>query len=195
MFAVLAAAGYLTIDVFPDSNTAVSTLTGYYAAHHAQVGRGGLLIGYSVIFFAVFGAAVWVRIRRSGAPQVLAAAALVGAALTAEDLLSSSSTYVTLGDVATLPTTTQAALQAWHIAGATGTVSAGDIVLLVAVAAAALLARAFPRWLAWSGLVLVALQFTPFGFVSWLLFHLWVLAAGITMAWRPLDSSTIAADG
>lgn len=188
VFAVLAVAGYLTIDKFPDEATSVSTLTSYYAAHHAQVGRGGVLLGYSVIFFALFGAAVWARIRRSPAPPVLAAAALVGAALNAADLFSSSGAYVTLGDIGGLRTTAPAALQAWHIAGATGQVSAGIIVLLVAVAAAAFVARAFPRWLAVSGLVLVVLQFTPLGFLSFLLFHLWVLVAGITMAVRPVGT-------
>ena len=65
VFAVMSAVGYLTIDEFPDGETPVSELTGYYAAHHAQVGRGGLWIAYAVIFFVVFGASIWARIRRS----------------------------------------------------------------------------------------------------------------------------------
>ncbi len=59
------------------------------------------------------------------------------------------------------------------------------LTLLLAVAAAGILARAFPRWLAWSALVLVALNFTPLSFIGFLLFHLWVLLTGIALAVRP----------
>jgi hypothetical protein len=185
VFAVLAMAGYLVIDEFPDSDTPVSTLTGYYAAHHAQVARGGMLLAYSVIFFAFFGAAVYVRMRRSGAPPVLAATVLIATAVGAAEGLNSAGTYALLGDIGAKPATTPGALQAWHILGATGHPSVDVLALLLAVAAAGLVARAFPRWLAWSALVLVALHFTPLSFVGLLLFHLWVLLAGIAMAVRP----------
>ncbi|MEP7053713.1 MAG: hypothetical protein ABI912_00510 [Actinomycetota bacterium] len=195
VFAVLAMAGYLTIGEFPDEQTPVSTLSTFYAAHHAQVGRGGVMLGYSVIFFIFFGATIWARIRRTAAAPVLAAAALLGAALTASDLMGASGYYATLGVIGGRPGTTPAALQAWHIAGATGNVSAGAIVLIVAVAAAALTARAFPLWLALSGLVLVALQFTPMSFLSWLLMHAWILVTSITMALRPIVQRPAATPG
>jgi hypothetical protein len=185
VFAVLAMAGYLVIDEFPDSDTPVSTLTGYYAAHHAQVARGGMLLAYSVIFFALFGAAVYVRIRRSAAPPVLAAVVLVATAVAAAEGLNNAGTYAMLGDIGAKQTTTPGAMQAWHILGATGHPSVDTLALLLAVAGAGLVARAIPRWLAWSALVLVALQFTPLSFVGFLLFHLWVLVAGIAMAVHP----------
>src|SRR4051812_17368188 len=61
VFAVVAMAGNFTIGDFPDTDTPISKLTTYYAGHHSQVGRGGALLGYSVIFFAVFGIALWER--------------------------------------------------------------------------------------------------------------------------------------
>jgi hypothetical protein len=185
VFAVLAMGGYLTIDEFPDSDTPVSTLTSYYAAHHVQVARGGMLLAYSVIFFILFGVAVWARIRRSAAHPVLAGVVLVATAVNAAEGLNSAGTYAMLGDIGAEQATTPGALQAWHIFGAIGHPSVDMLTLLLAVAAAGILARAFPRWLAWSALVLVALHFTPFSFVGILLFHLWVLLAGIALAVRP----------
>jgi len=185
VFAVVAMAGYLVIDEFPDSDTPVSALTGYYAAHHVQVARGGMLLAYSVIFFILFGVAVWARMRRTGGPPVLAGAVLVATAVFAADGLNSAGTYAMLGDIGADPTTTPGALQAWHIFGAIGHPTVDILTLLLAVAAAGIFARAFPRWLAWSALVLVALSFTPFSFYGFLLFHLWVLLAGIALAVRP----------
>src|SRR5690242_6224888 len=98
VFAVLAMAGNLSIDAFPDTDTSVGKLTSYYAQHHAQIGRGGTLLGYSVVFFALFGVALWARVRRS-APPVIAGAVLVGTAMLAVSMLTSANTYYTLGQI------------------------------------------------------------------------------------------------
>jgi hypothetical protein len=185
VFAVMSAAGYLTIDEFPDGETPVSELTSYYAAHHAQVGRGGVWIAYSVIFFAVFGASLWARIRRSSAPQLLRALALLGVAFLAVAMLYVADLYAILGQLGAKETTTAAALQALHIPITAGAPAVARALLLVTVAAAAVMGRAFPVWLAGTALALVVLQFTPASFLAWMLFYLWVLVAGIAMTIRP----------
>ena len=185
VFAVVAMAGNLTIGEFPDPDTSVSKLTTYYASHHADVGRGGTLLGYSVIFFALFGLAVWARVRRTAAAPVLAGGVLLGFALVAVDMITSSNAYYTLGQIAGKATTSPQALQAWHISGSVGSVGADSIVLLLALAAAGLLARALPRWLAWSALLLAVMHFTPFGFLAFMLFYVWAVAAGIALTVRP----------
>lgn len=184
-FAVIAMAGNLTIGDFPDPDTSVTQLTTYYASHHADVGRGGMLLGYSVVFFALFGLAVWARVRRSAASPVIAGAVLLGVALVAVDMIASSNAYDTLGQIAGKSTTSPQALQAWHISGSAGGVGADSIVLLLAIAAAGILARGLPRWLAWSALVLAIMHFTPLGFLAFLLFYVWAVAAGIALAVRP----------
>jgi hypothetical protein len=185
IFAVLAVAGNLTIDAFPDSDTPVGKVTAYYASHHTQVGRGGALLGYSVIFFALFGVALWWRVRRSAASPVIAATVLLGTALVAVNMLTSANTYDTLGQIAGQPTTSPQALQAWHITGSIGGIGADSIILLLAIAAAGILARAVPRWLAWSALLLAVMHFTPLGFTAYLLFYVWAFAAGIALTVRP----------
>jgi hypothetical protein len=185
VFAVVAMAGNLTIGDFPDTDTRVGKLTTYYTSHHADVGRGGALLGYSVIFFAMFGLALWSRVRRSAAPQVIAGGVLLGVALVAVDMITSSNAYYTLGQIGGKSTTSPQALQAWHIGGSVGGVGADSIVFLLAVAAAGILARALPRWLAWSALVLAVMHFTPLGFLAFLLFYVWAIAAGIALTVRP----------
>jgi uncharacterized membrane protein len=185
VFAVLAIAGNLTIDAFPDTDQPVGKLAAYYADHHAQIGRGGTLLGYSVIFFALFGVALWSRTRQSAAPPVVAGTLLLGTALVAVNMLTSADTYYTLGQISGEPTTSPQALQAWHIAGSVGGVGADSIVLLLAVAAAGILARALPRWLGWTALLLAVMHFTPLGFLAYLLFYVWAVAAGIALTVRP----------
>lgn len=184
-FAVLAMAGNLTIDNFPDTSTPLSKLTTYYAGHHTQVGRGGALLGYSVIFFALFGIALWLRVQRSAAAPVIAAGVALGTAMVAVNMLTSANTYSTLGQIGGKSATSPQALQAWHIAGSSGGIGADSILLLLAIAAAGIFAHALPRWLAWTALVLAVMQLTPLGFFAYLLFYAWAVAAGITLAVRP----------
>jgi len=184
VFAVLAMAGNLTIGDFPDTDTPLTKLTSYYTDHHTQVGRGGLLLGYSVVFFVLFGVALWARARRA-APPVIAGTILVGTAMVAVTGLTSANTYYTLGQIGAKPETTPAALQSWHITGSVGGPGADSIVLLLALAAAGILARTLPRWLAWSALVLAVMHFTPLGFLAFLLFYVWTVAAGIALTIRP----------
>jgi hypothetical protein len=184
-FAVLAMAGNLTIGDFPDTDTSLSRLAAYYAGHHTQVGRGGALLGYSVIFFALFGIALWWRVRCNAAAPVISAGVALGIAMVAVDMLTSADTYYTLGQITAQPTTSPQALQAWHIAGSIGGVGADSIILLLAVAAAGILARGLPRWLAWSALALAVMHFTPLAFLAYLLFYVWATAAGIALTVRP----------
>jgi hypothetical protein len=190
--AVLTLAGYLTIGPNPDSD-ATSTITTYYAAHHADVLKAGTLLGYATILFAVFGVAVWARIRRTALHPVVAGTALVATTITAIGDGTIASAWYTLGEIGHTPTTSPATIQTLHIS-----VSAGDLpgaaglgVLLLLVAVAGIRADAFPRWIAWSALVLGLLQLAPtpglLGFFTGLAVLPWMCAAGITMFLRPGD--------
>src|SRR3954469_18172890 len=75
--AVLTMAGYLTIGPNPDSGASSSTLARYYAANHGHVFAAGILLAYAAVLFAVFGLAVWARIRSTGLHSIVGGAALV----------------------------------------------------------------------------------------------------------------------
>jgi len=64
-FAVASIAGDLVIGPFPRPATPASQLVPFYAAHHAQVLAGGMLLGLGGVLFVPFGLAVWARIRQA----------------------------------------------------------------------------------------------------------------------------------
>ncbi|HYX85499.1 MAG TPA: hypothetical protein VE777_11065 [Gaiellales bacterium] len=189
--AVLTFAGYLIIGPNPDSDASTSTITAYYAAHHADVFRAGMVLGYAAVLLAVFGIAVWARIRQTALHPVVAGTALVATAIAAvSDGMVATSWYM-LGAIGNTHAAAPGAIQTLHLS-----VSAGDLpgacglgVLLVMVALAGIVASAFPRWIAWSALVLGILHIAPtpgvFGFFTGLAILPWMCATGITMFLRP----------
>jgi hypothetical protein len=185
-FGVLALAGDLTVDAFPDTATPVTSLTSYYAAHHTQVHRGGELMALSTVFLVFFGAALWARARR-GASPVIAAGLLVGSALLAATDLRDAGAFSVVGEIGGLSTTDPAALQAWHLAGTSGPFASGLVVLLLAVGLAGVVQRALPRWVGWSALVLAVLQVTPLAFLASMLFLLWSVVVGIALTFARTD--------
>lgn len=190
VFAVLTFAGYFAIGQFPDTDASISELTSFYAANHGRVAAGGLLLGLAAIFLALFGTAVWARIRATDLHPVVAGAALVGTAMTATVGLASAGAYQILGEIGHQQGLSPTALQAWHISGSAGIIDGGGAILLLAAATAGIAGRAFPGWLAWPALalaILVLIPVSPFGFFASLLVLLWTAVTGIVMVISPLD--------
>ena len=194
-FVALAAAGsalltivaYLVIGPNPDSDASTTTITAYYSAHHAHVYLAGILLMYAAVLFALFGAAVWARVRETALHPILAGTVLVATAVaTASDLAYASGWYL-LGDLGGKQTISPAAIQGLHITVASADMpgAAGLGIFLVAFAGAGILGSAFPRWLAWPALALGILQLVPtpgtIGFVAGLLILPWMIATGIVM--------------
>jgi hypothetical protein len=190
-FAALTLAGYFTIGTVPDSGAAISNVTSFYSAHHAGVGTGGMLLTWAAIFLAVFGTAVWARIRQAASNPMLATTALVGTAIAAADQFSGASSYVTLGDIGAKHTILPGALQAWHIGGSGGGSAGGEAIFLLAVGLAGVLTRAVPRWLAGPALAIGVLELTPIGFFASLAFLLWAALAGIVLSLGPTDADRV----
>jgi hypothetical protein len=189
--AVLTVAGDLVIGPYLASDVPASKVTTYYATHHTHVLVASVLFTYAAVLFAVFGVALWARLRRTAVHPLIAGLALVATALaTAGDLANAGSWYV-LGDLGGERTISAGALQSFHImvSAAIFPAAAGAGMLLLAVAAGGIAASAFPRWIAWSALVIGVLQLVPtpgtVGFLSGLLVLVWMLAAGVAMALRP----------
>jgi hypothetical protein len=184
-FLVASVASDLVIGKFPGPGTSAGKLVAFYATHHGQVLAGGWLLALSGVFFALFGTAAWARIRQAAGSPLLAGLTLTGTVLVAVTTLDSAGTYGVLGDIGGLHAVLPAALQAWHILGSEGSLAgtASTVVFLLAVAGAGLLARAMPRSLGWSALVLALLQLVPgqLGFLASLVFLLWAAVAGTVL--------------
>jgi hypothetical protein len=185
--AVLTVAGYLVIGSNPDSDASVPTVTRYYAVNHAHVFAGGILLTYAAVLAALFGVAVWARIRETDLHPIVAGAALLGIAITAVGDLAYAGAWSTLGDVGTMHTISPGAIQSLQLVVSEGGLAdaAGLGILLLAFATAGIQAHVFPRAIAWSALVLGILQLLPtpgvFGFFAGLLVLPWMFAAGVSM--------------
>jgi hypothetical protein len=193
----LTVAGYLTIDEFPDASTPAADLPGYYAAHGSAVSLGGTLLSVAALCYAVFGVAVWARLRAGRVPAVITGVVLLTAAVDTMAGLNSAAVYNLLGSLGVDPHVTPEALQAWHISGAAFGAGATTLFLL-AVAVAGIAHRVVPLALAWTGLLIAFAQFapSPWGFYASLVFLLWVAAAGVALAVRPVrDSAPTRAEG
>jgi hypothetical protein len=184
-FLVASLASDLVIGPFPGPDTPPAQLVSFYAAHHAQVQAGGILLAASGIFFILFGTAVWTRIQQMAARPLLAGLTIIATALAGVTTLISAGTYGILGDIGGLHGVAPAALQAWHIMGSDGSLadSFSTFLFLLAAAGAGILARALPRWLAWTALPLAILQLVPsqIGFLASLVFLVWTVAAGVAL--------------
>ncbi|MDQ1663538.1 MAG: hypothetical protein QOJ68_3518 [Blastococcus sp.] len=187
LFAGLSIAGDFTIGPFPDGSTPATGLRAFYAAHGSHVALGGTLLGLGGVFFAIFAAAVWARLRGAAVPAVISGVVLLGAAVDTMADLSSGAGYNLLGGIGADPNVTPEALQALQINGAEFGVGGGAALFLFGVAAAGIAYRAVPRWLAWTGLVLGLAQFapSPYGFFASMILLLWVAVAGVALAVRP----------
>lgn len=183
-YGILTLAGDLVIGDFPDETTSASALVRYYGAHHAQVARGGQLMILATVFLGLFVAGLAARSRRN--PSATAIIAIGGAAMMAAEI-ASGSTYLVLGNVSTDAHLSPQALQAWHVAGAAFGSSAATAVFLAGVALSGFAARATPRWLAATALLIaVGLMVPGFGFLFSMLSLPWAAVAGIVMAVRRL---------
>ena len=184
-FLVTSLAGDLLIGAFPPPDTLVSPLVSFYTAHHTQLLAAGMLLALSGVFFALFGVAVWARIRQAASNPMLAGLAMIGTALVTVTTLASAGTYGVLGDIGGQHAIAPAALQAWHIMASAGSLADGasTFLFLVTAAAAGILAPAMPRWVAWPALPLAVLQLLPgqVGFLASLVFVPWAAAAGTSL--------------
>ena len=184
-FLVTSLASDLVIGPFPGPYAPPAQLASFYAAHHAQVGTGGLLLALSGVFFVLFGLAIWARIQQAPASPLLAGLTMIATTLAALTTLASAGTYGVLGDIGGQLGVAPAALQAWHIMGSDGSLadSASTFLFLLAMAGAGILARVLPRWLAWTALLLAVLQLVPnqIGFLASLVFLVWTVAAGVAL--------------
>jgi hypothetical protein len=185
--AALTFVAYLVIGPNPDSDAATSKVTAYYSAHHAHVYLAGTLVMYAAVLFALFGTAVWARIRATDLHPIFAGAILVTTAVaTASDLAYAGGWYL-LGDLGGKTAISPATIQGLHVsvAAADMPAAAGLGIFLVLVAAAGLLGRAFPRWVAWPALALGILTLVPtpgvIGFIVGIATLPWMIAAAVGM--------------
>jgi hypothetical protein len=185
LYGGLSIGGDLVIGPFPEGTTSGAALRDFYAGHGPQVALGGTLLIWSAVCFAIFGAALWSRASERAVPSVAAALVLLGVALDTVAQLDDAGIFRFLGEHGADGRIAPAAVQAWQLAVTEIGTSGGLVLLVAGIAVAAFGYRALPRWIAATGLLVVAAEFTPLFFAASLAFLLWAAAAGVALAVRP----------
>ena len=185
LYAGLTAGGDLVIGEFPDGTTSGAQLQDFYAAHGAHVALGGALFEWAAVCFAVFGLALWSRVRERAVSAVVAGLVLVGVVLETGAELYDAGIFQFLGQHGADGHIAPAALQAWQLPITEIGTSGGLVLFVIGIALAAFGYRALPRWIAGAAVVLVAAAFTTVSFLASLVFLLWAAVAGVALAVRP----------
>jgi hypothetical protein len=185
LFAGLTLGGNVLIGPFPEGSTPASALRAYYATHAEHVLIGGYLALVGSVCLALFGVAIWSRLRARSAPPVLLGAVLVGVAVQTVSALQNAAACVLLADLGRDPHVDPAALQAWQINASEFGPTAGFGLVLLAIAATGLLVKLVPGWVTGIALILGVAQFTPVAFLASLLVTALAAVAGIVLAVRP----------
>ena len=186
-FTVTTSIGFLMMGKNPEPDSPIAAVTRYWAGHHAHIASAGLVLAYGSVLFALFGIALWGRMRAAAVHPLVATSAILGTAVAAVGLLASSMIYFVLGDIAAKPTLLPATVQTLSVLGTEPSylVAGGAELLLLAVTAAGIARHVFPRWVTFSALPLGLLQLTPLGFKASLVLLLWTTAVGILLTVRP----------
>jgi len=172
----------------------------YYASssHRAKELIAFFFISAAALSLVVFANALRGRIARAeGAPPMLAPLAWAGATgcavlILAGNALSRATAFTAMDKEFTLdPNTRRLFEDAGFLLFVAGALAA--ILLVVAVSIAALRYGVLPRWLGWGGFVTAVLLPLAIGFVGFLVFAVWVLAASATLAFvRPIEREAAA---
>lgn len=191
VFVIFAIAGFLIAGEPPDVDDSVEDIVEYYVDNDTAIMIGSLLEalgGLALIFFAATLARM-VHVRNQVVlPWVILAGGAVAAAGFGVDASLRFAAADVAGDVEPL------AVQTIHIIFADFfyPMVIGFGSFLLAASIAAIRTKLFPAWLAWIGILLAIVAFTPIGFIAALVSLLWFLILSILLFVRERKEPSIA---
>jgi hypothetical protein len=166
----------------PVTSDSQQTILSFYQDHNTREQVAGLLLAAAAILFGAFTAVVSQIVRDSGGHGKLANLALLGGAVGTAGFLAAAGIHIALADAAhhAVANSGVVALNALDNYSFPG-FAAGTVLFILATSWAAIRHGALPKWLAWVGIVISVLFFTPAGFFAFLASGLWILAASLVL--------------
>jgi hypothetical protein len=184
LFVVLTFASFLIQGEPPDVDEGARKIAAWYVDHDTQTIVAALVAGLAAVALLFFAAYVRRVLRESEqGTGILSVAALAGGIVAATGIATDSALRFTLGENA--EDVSPGAVETLHAlwSGFFFPMVVGLGTLILAMSLAALGTRVIPTWLAWIGIVIVVVFFTPLGFVSFLLSALWLIVVSVLL-WR-----------
>ncbi len=195
LFVVLTIVSFIVMGEPPDADDPAREVVEFWTDHEGQAIVGSLLASLGAISLIFFGASLR-RILRRGedGTGVLSVAALAGSVVAATGIATDSAIRFALGDLADEvdPAVTVTLNALW--ADFFFPMVVGLATLILATALAALRTRVIPVWLAWVGIGLCVVFFTPAGFVAFLVSGLWIVVVSLLL-WRKEAAASTAPAG
>ena len=180
VFIVLVIASFITGGSTPEIDASPGEITSYYDEPKAMIATIMLALAAVVLIF-------FVGVLRSalrtdgGTADWLPNVAFAGGVVMAVGLLIFAGLQLTLVDaVDTLSPAAAEAINALNI-DLFFPVGAGIVTLLMATGLSLLRTKVLPIWLAWAGIVIALVAFTPIGFFAFLASQLWILVTSILL--------------
>jgi hypothetical protein len=188
LFVVLLVVGFIPLGGdTPGIDDSASKITSFYADHQGSQIAAGVVVLLATLFLAIF--AVTLRDYLRGTDErsdFWPTLALVGGVLAAAGLLFAIGVHFALidgGDKKISPDA-MVALNALDNDDFFAFAFPLGIMLLGAAGAILKTGAALPKWMAWVGIVLLIIFFTPAGFAAFGLTGIWIIIASILMAQR-----------
>jgi hypothetical protein len=179
LFFVIVLIGFLIGGDTPDSDDSALRVVAYYAPNRDEHAVVAILVGIGAAFLPFFASHLRRALDWAGGTGRLVNAGFAGGILATAGFWILATVHLALADSAgeTAPEVTQALNvldnNDWiPVAGGMG-------VMLIGYGLAAVRYGGLPSWLAWAGLVIGILVFTPAGFIAFLAAGIWILVTSI----------------
>jgi hypothetical protein len=188
VFVVLVLVVFMLEGDTPDVDDSAREVVDFYGDHEGQMFFGSVILGLASVALIFFAASLRRALRRGeeGA-GVLSVAAFGGGVVAAAGFGTDAAFRFALADSA--EDINPAAAQALNalFGDFFFPMVVGISTLVLATALAALRTQLIPVWLAWVGIAIFVLFFTPLGFIGFMASGLWIAAVSVLL-WRREES-------
>jgi hypothetical protein len=167
----------------PDGDASAAKVVRFYTAHETREIIASVVLGLAAIVLIFFAALIRERLRSYDA-TALPSFAFGAGVIAAGGFLAAAAIHFALADYAenVQPAAAQAlnALDGdFFLPFALGIVS-----FVLGISLIALRSRFIPRWMAWVGIALFVISFTPVGFIGFGLAGIWIIAISVMLYLR-----------
>ena len=187
---VFAALAVVTIVVHggntPGISATPSEVSAFYTSHHDRQSTASFLLALSVLFLAVFAAALWRELtddREEALARLGGALTLLGAGVATAGYLVAAAVHLALAE-SVHHGIGPAGAQALNAIDAEDfqPFSIGTAIMLLGAAALTVRRTDHWKWLGWIAALLGIAVFTPVGFFAYLGANVWIVVASIALA-------------
>jgi hypothetical protein len=188
IFVVLLVIGFIPLGGdTPGTDDSAAKITSFYSDHQTKEILAVIAVALAALFLALFAVAIRDYLRDTGGGEFWPTVALVGAAISVAGLFVAGGMHIALIDGAnlshnrTLSPDAMVALNALDNDNFLAFSVPLGIMLFGAAGSVLKGGAALPKWLAWVGVLLGIVFFTPVGFIAFGLSGIWIIIASVMM--------------